>query len=267
MMKTELKVFWILAIAVMAVCSASKAANRITVVTSHSPGKSKAELASKGYLSAWVQVNGKAILCDTGKQSNPLPQKLDELGLEVNLIDAVVFTHNQLEGVPDLSDVLISTEKPKKVFVPAPLGSPSVFQNLNAKIVEVSEPTGVLTDAWLVGPMKIEHKDGTTAEQVLVLDKPDGLVVIVGCSHPGVVSVVKKVREVFGARKIKLVAGGFHLQATSKNDIKEISLGLQRMGIDSLALSSCTGEAALKIFRKEWGHRVLSFDQGDTITY
>jgi 7,8-dihydropterin-6-yl-methyl-4-(beta-D-ribofuranosyl)aminobenzene 5'-phosphate synthase len=267
MMKTELKIVWILAIAVMAVCSASDAANRITVVTSHSPGKSKDELASKGNLSAYVQVNGKAILCDTGKHTNPLPQKLDQLGLEVNLIEAVVFTHNQLDGVPDLSEVLISTDKPKKVFVPAPLGNAGVFQNLNAKVVEVSEPAGVITDAWLVGPLEVEHKNGTTAEQVLVLDRPDGLVVIVGCSHPGIVSVVKKVKEVFGARKIKMVAGGFHLQSTSKTDIKEISLGLQTMGIDTLALSSCTGESALKIFRKEWGNRVVSFDSGDRIGF
>jgi 7,8-dihydropterin-6-yl-methyl-4-(beta-D-ribofuranosyl)aminobenzene 5'-phosphate synthase len=248
-------------------CSVAKAANSITAVSSHPPGKSKAELAAKGQLGVYVRINGDAILFDPGKQSNPLPQRLENLGVDAKLIDAVVFSHNQLVRVPDLSGVLISTEKQKKVFVPAPLGDAGVFQNLNAKVVEVSEPVGVLTDAWLVGPIPIEHGDGANAEQVLVLDKPEGLVVIVGCSHPGVVSVVKKVREVFGARKIKLVAGGFHLQATSKNDIKEVSLGLQRMGIDNLALSSCTGEAALKIFRKEWGDRVKTFDQGSTVRY
>ena len=42
---------------------------------------------------------------------------------------------------------------------------------------------------------------------------------------------------------------------------------MQQMGIKELALSECTGEPALKIFREEWGDRVVSFDYGDTINF
>jgi 7,8-dihydropterin-6-yl-methyl-4-(beta-D-ribofuranosyl)aminobenzene 5'-phosphate synthase len=249
------------------ISAVGEAATSITVVTSHSPGKSNAEVSAKGYLSTYIEIDGRAILFDTGKGLVSLRQKLDGLGLEVAAIEAVVFSHNDLASVRDLSELFISADRQKKVYVPSPMRNADVLQNLDAKVVEVFEPVGVLPDAWLVGPMSLESGDSTTVEQLLVLDRPEGLVVIVGCSHPGVVSVVKQVREVFGARKIKLVAGGFHLQATSKADIKEISLGLQRMGIDALALSSCTGETALKIFRKEWRGRVVSFDSGDTIRF
>jgi len=101
----------------------------------------------------------------------------------------------------------------------------------------------------------------------LVIDEPSGLVIIAGCTHPDIVSIAKEVKAVFGARKIKMVAGGFHFQAASRNEIKETSLGLQTMGINQLALSRCAGEPALKIFRKEWGVRLVSFNQGDTIRF
>lgn len=266
-MRPNLKRVWSAALASIMTCSVSIAADRMTVVSSHAPGKSKAKVSAKGYLSVYIQADGKAILFDTGRKVGSLSKKLDEMDLDPDLIEAVVFSHNQLKGIPDLSGVLTSAGKQKKVFVPGPIGDPGPLKNLDAKMVEVLEVAGVAPDAWLVGPMRVELKDGTTSEQVLVLDKPDGLVIVVGCSHSGVVSVVEEVKRVFGPRKIKLIAGGFHLQTTSKNEIKEISLEFQTMGIDNLALSSCTGQAALKIFRKEWGDRVVSFDSGDTIGF
>ena len=66
---------------------------------------------------------------------------------------------------------------------------------------------------------------------------------------------------------IKLLAGGFHLRGISKKEIREISLNLQQKGVKGLALSQCTGDPALKIFREEWGDRVVSLDFGKTIRF
>ena len=131
----------------------------------------------------------------------------------------------------------------------------------------VLKPTRVLPDAWIVGPIELETKGRPLIEQALVLDQPDGLVVIVGCSHPEIIEVVQQVKEVFGHRRIKLVAGGVHLQKTPSDEIREISLKLQQKGVKSLALSNCTGAPAMRIFRQEWGDRVVSLDGGDTIEF
>jgi hypothetical protein len=37
------------------------------------------------------------------------------------------------------------------------------------------------------------------------------------------------------------------------------------MGVKGFALGGCTGDRALKIFRSEWGDRLVTFDRGDTI--
>jgi 7,8-dihydropterin-6-yl-methyl-4-(beta-D-ribofuranosyl)aminobenzene 5'-phosphate synthase len=245
--------------------AANPSADSITVVYNHLQGTSKAELTAKGGLSMYVKFNGKAILFDTGGESSPLVQNLEELRLNTALIESVVLSHNHWDHVYGLPGALSATAKEPKVYVPVPAAEGLSQQNPQANVVAVSKPIGTLPGTWLVGPMELEYRGGTVVEQALVLDQRDGLVVIVGCSHPGIVTVVEHVREVFGYKQITLIAGGFHLRASSKNEINDISLRLQQMGVQRLALSHCTGELAMKIFRQEWGDRVISVDLGDTI--
>ena len=253
------------------VCSsvgtASPPDNSITAVSSHEPSKSKAELFTKGGLSTYVKVEGKVILFDTGGEATPLLENLEKSGLDVTLIGAIVLSHNDPDRVFGLTDLLNAAAEKPKVFAPPTAARAMMEANPEALVVAVSKPTLVLPDAWLVGPIQLENEGVTFYEQALVIDRPDGLVVIVGCSHPEIISVVQQVKEVFGHRTIKLVAGGFHLQKIPKDEIREISLKLEQKGVKSLALGNCTGEPAMKIFRQEWGDRVVSFDRGDTIRF
>ena len=246
--------------------AADRAANSITVVSSHIMGGSKAEREAEGGRSLYVKVNGDVILFDTGDATSHLLERLEELRLDPALIAAVVLSHSQPDQAHgELRDLLSATSSEAKIYVPAPAGEATSQRNPGATVVAVAKPTRVVPDAWLVGPIQLDIEGETTEELALVLDRPEGLVVIVGCSHPGIAEVVQQVKEVFGYRRIKLVAGGLHLQSTSKKEIREISLSLQQKGVQELALSACTGEPALKIFRQEWGDRVVSLDRGDTI--
>jgi len=263
---------WFAALAGVLICSpvaaADPPANSITVVSSHQMGKSKAELSARGGLSMYVKINGKVILFDTGVKESPLLNNLEELGLETTLIEAVVLSHSQTDRIQgELPDVLSAASPKAKVYVPASASEAISQKNPGATVVSVSEPTRVVPDAWLVGPMLLDSEGGATVQQALVLDRPDGLIVIIGCSFPGVASAVQQVKEVFGHRRIQLVAGGFHLRGTPKQEIRDLSLKLQQKGVKGLALSNCTGEPALKIFRQEWGDRVVSLDFGNTIRF
>jgi len=256
--------------AVLLISSAGMAdppTNSLTVASSHPSSKSKTELTPRGYLSTCVRVEAGVILFDTGSESPPLLTGLVELGLDQALIDAVVLSHDDPEHFHGLSDVLKATAMKPKVFVPPAAAEAVSTQNPGATVVAVAKPTRVLPDAWLVGPITVEFEGETSSAQALVLDQPDGLVVIVGCTNPAVASIVEEVKEVFGHRRINLVAGGIHLRGSKRNAIKEVSLRMQQMGVKRLALSGCTGEPALKIFRQEWGDRVVSLDFGNTIGF
>jgi 7,8-dihydropterin-6-yl-methyl-4-(beta-D-ribofuranosyl)aminobenzene 5'-phosphate synthase len=254
-----------ISLAVLFVCSSVAAAgvpnNSITVVSGHGQ-----ETSSDG-LSIYVKFKGKAVLLCTGGKSDSLLQDLDAMDLDADLIEAVIFFDGHSDNLQDPPSLLSSTVKRPKIYVSATVPQELFQQDLQADVVSVRKPISVLPGAWLLGPIVFNDEGDAVFEQVLVLDQPDGLVVIVSCDNPGIIPLVDRVREVFGYRKIKVVAGGFHLQGRSKNEIREISLRLQQKGVKSLALSSCTGNAALKIFRQEWGDHNVSFDPGDTVGF
>ena len=247
--------------------TAQPSMNSLTVANSHASSKAKAEIQPKGELSAYVRIEAGVILFDTGSSTAPLLPKLVELDLDTDLIDAVTFSHDDPGHYHGLADVLKATALKPKVYVPASVGETVSVQNPGATVVAVAKPTRVLPDAWLVGPIPVDFEGETSTAQALVIDQPDGLVVIVGCTNPAVATIVQEVKEVFGHRRIKLIAGGIHLRGTKRTPVRELSLKMQQMGVKALALSECTGEPALKIFREEWGDRIAAFDFGDTIRF
>jgi len=249
------------------VISAQPSTGRITVVCDHDEVASNGERSSNGGLSIFVKFQGKTILFSGDGGACPLMKHLDELGVDATSIDAIVISRNSVDHIRAVADVLKSAASQPKVYVPAPVPDDIHQQFPQADIAAVSTPVEILPDAWLLGQLQRKLEGRKTTEQVLVFHQPDGLVVNVGCSYSGVASVVERVRKTFGYQKIKILTGGIHLRGTSKKDIREISLRLQQLGIQSLALSRCTGERALKIFRDEWGDRLVAFDFGDTVVF
>lgn len=256
----------IVLVALMA--SSLVSANTIQVVDNHVPKGSKEDPSEKGGLSVWVEIEDKVVLFDTGGETGQIVENIQEMGLDAARIDAVVVSHNQVDSVHGLAEVLAATEMKAKVYVPVPAGEAIWQQNSEAEVVEVAQPMVIAPDAWLVGPIiELDANAGTISVQALVLKSNDGLVVVVGCSDRGVVAVIKRVKEIFGEAKINLVAGAFHFRGSSRREIQEFSSKLQQLGVERLALSECTGGPALKNFRKEWGEQVVSFDLGDSIDF
>ena len=125
----------------------------------------------------------------------------------------------------------------------------------------------ILPGAWVVGPMEVEYRGVPFAEQALVLESENGLVLLAGCSHPGIVKIVEAVKKQFGDKKIDLVAGGFHLRSTPESELTTIAASLRKLGVESIAPSHCTGDLAAEVFRKSWDKEVRSFDLGDTLHF
>jgi 7,8-dihydropterin-6-yl-methyl-4-(beta-D-ribofuranosyl)aminobenzene 5'-phosphate synthase len=101
-------------------------------------------------------------------------------------------------------------------------------------------------------------------EQALIMRFQEGLVIITGCAHPGIVDVVKKAQQRL-QDDVYLVMGGFHLPGTSDSRIREIVGALMGMGVKNLAPSHCTGEKAMAMFREAWGNNFLDGGVGAVI--
>jgi 7,8-dihydropterin-6-yl-methyl-4-(beta-D-ribofuranosyl)aminobenzene 5'-phosphate synthase len=89
-------------------------------------------------------------------------------------------------------------------------------------------------------------------EQSLVLDTRQGLVVITGCAHPGIVSMVRRALELY-RDQIYLVLGGFHLGGKSPGELEGIIAEVRQLGVKKVAPCHCTGEQAMSMFAQEWG--------------
>ena len=99
----------------------------------------------------------------------------------------------------------------------------------------------------------------------LAIDTPDGIVLIVGCSHPTIEKIVETARSVTG-KPIHLVVGGTHLLPAKPEQITEIATILRDvLEVAWLAPAHCTGEPAFAILKESFGDRYLYAGLGSTL--
>ncbi|MCI8727856.1 MAG: MBL fold metallo-hydrolase [Hungatella sp.] len=80
-------------------------------------------------------------------------------------------------------------------------------------------------------------------EICLVLDTGDSLAVLAGCSHPGILNMIKHIHTRL-SKPVSAVFGGVHLVEADGERIKATVDALKQMGLKTLGLSHCSGEPA-----------------------
>jgi 7,8-dihydropterin-6-yl-methyl-4-(beta-D-ribofuranosyl)aminobenzene 5'-phosphate synthase len=104
----------------------------------------------------------------------------------------------------------------------------------------------------------VSEKAGTLElrELSMAIETPDGIVLMVGCSHPGIENIVRAATSI--NTKIHLVIGGLHLVAASDSDISEMIASLRdTWKVDYVAPGHCTGEPAFAALERAFGERYL----------
>jgi 7,8-dihydropterin-6-yl-methyl-4-(beta-D-ribofuranosyl)aminobenzene 5'-phosphate synthase len=113
---------------------------------------------------------------------------------------------------------------------------------------------------------QISDKPGTMElrEISLAIDTPDGIVLVVGCSHPGLDKIVSAAATI--NKHIHMVTGGFHLVVAKDAEIEQtVSLLHDTFSVDYVAPSHCTGEPAFTAFKKTFGNHYLYAGLGTSI--
>ena len=243
------------------------AGNSITIVYNNVPGDTTAAVQVGGGFSAFITFNQKKILFDTGGDTTILINNIGALGITLEKLDAVVISHNHWDHVYGLPAIHVLTEAVPKVFVTSSSKDSVLQQNPHFEYVPVEKPVEILPHAWSTGEIMTSYKNTTLSEQALILDGGEGLYIITGCAHPGIVAIIEHVRKVFPDSPIALVTGGFHLVGATEQEIREISSKLKMLGVKNIAPSHCTGGLAVDIFRKEWGENYLELYLGHTYKF
>jgi 7,8-dihydropterin-6-yl-methyl-4-(beta-D-ribofuranosyl)aminobenzene 5'-phosphate synthase len=229
----------------------------ITIVDNKTLSK---ELQSTWGLSLFVSVIGKDkkfnILMDTSGSVPAFFHNVDRLGIELQSIDAIFISHGHGDHCGALLQVLQNISKPVMVYVPS-------FKLFNADYLQKLGGIQVVTDKATTlsrGCMSTGDIGGGLTEHSLVVNVKDkGLRVLTGCSHPGVVRIIEKAREVSGGSKVYGVMGGFHI---SGDAAKYVANYLKEIGAKLVSPGHCTAEDAKEIIRQTLGRNYVTNGSG-----
>jgi 7,8-dihydropterin-6-yl-methyl-4-(beta-D-ribofuranosyl)aminobenzene 5'-phosphate synthase len=240
--------------------------NSITVVYNHE-GDAADGLVKRGGFSAYVRLGEQSILFDFGGEAGVILENLQHADVDAAALDAVVISHNHWDHVYGLPGVMSGNRTKAPVYVAGSAAAGVQQQFPRATVVAVDGPTRIAPGIWVTGPLDVEFMGAPLSEQALVLEHPDGLHIVAGCSHPGIVAIVERAKEMFPETPVALVAGGFHLRSTDVAEIREIADDLERLGVREIAPSHCTGDAAKRTFHERWGKGFVDFDLGDAYRF
>lgn len=130
----------------------------------------------------------------------------------------------------------------------------------------ISESVQIAPGIYLIA--LVSQKTGTLElhELSLALDTPDGLVIVVGCSHPGIDQIVQAGTAI--NPRIHFIAGGLHLVTATDADIQKIVETLHdTFKVEYIAPGHCTGEPAFAALRNAFGGRYLYAGLGTTLEF
>ena len=218
-----------------------------------------------GLLSDWgysVVIEGldKGILFDTGTKPDIFESNWKKMNLDAGSIDFLVLSHehnDHTDGIP----AFVKMKKGIPVVIPHSFSS-----KFKTKMVEYG-----LEPLLVSGPVKICENlyssgefSGSVPEQALVLNTRKGLVVMTGCSHPGIIEMLRKIKTDFN-KDLYMVFGGFHLLQKSEKEMEEIISGMKTIGVQKCGATHCTGESQIKMFRDSFGSNFVELGVGNTI--
>jgi len=99
----------------------------------------------------------------------------------------------------------------------------------------------------------------------LAIDTPDGIVLVVGCSHPTIEKIVEAAKNTIN-KPIHLVLGGTHLLPAKDDQISTIAASLRdTWSVRYLAPVHCTGEPAFAVLKQTFGDHYVYAGLGTTV--
>ena len=211
--------------------------------------------------SCFIDGMEKRILFDTGTQGTILLSNMEKLKVSPQDIDMIVLSHDHGDHTGGLWELLKVT---KGVVVYTPASFPDDFgtkvESRGGKYVAVDGSVEICKNVFLTGELGTAIK-----EQSLCLKTEKGLVVITGCAHPGIVHIVKTVKEQLDKAPF-MVFGGFHLLSHAQKDITQIVQQFRELGVEQVGSCHCSGEYAKVLFREEYGDHYIKIGVGKVIT-
>ena len=244
---------------------------------------------------ALIEYDGKRILFDTGDNPDILANNAKAKGVDLSKLDFAVLSHRHGDHMGGMEYLLSVNPKvriyaPKENFGVYGFSLPSSFYRKDESLPPEQRyydgaPPSVMKfgSAWPRANFELVEKTIEIAHGIhlialvsdkpttlelrelsLAIDTPEGIVLVVGCSHPGIDKIVEAAAAI--NQRIHLVAGGFHLVVAKDEEIERVVSSLHdKWGVEYVAPGHCTGEPTFGAFKRAFGERYLYAGLGTTI--
>jgi 7,8-dihydropterin-6-yl-methyl-4-(beta-D-ribofuranosyl)aminobenzene 5'-phosphate synthase len=245
---------------------------------------------------AYIEYGGKKILFDTGNNAEIFEHNVQAKGIDLTKLDFAIASHRHGDHTSGLN-YLLKVNPSVKIYAPQEnfgvfgAALPGTFYKRDeslppemryfdgnppaqlrfgspwpeANFSWVSKTTEIAPGFYLIPLTGNWGADFEVREISLALDTPDGVVLIVGCSHPTIEKIVEAAKAATG-KPIHLVLGGLHLLPATNDQIKAIAASLHdTWKVEFIVPTHCTGEPAFAILKKRFGDNYVYAGLGSTV--
>jgi 7,8-dihydropterin-6-yl-methyl-4-(beta-D-ribofuranosyl)aminobenzene 5'-phosphate synthase len=143
---------------------------------------------------ALLETDGRKILFDTGAKADLLFENMEILNISVDAIDEIFISHDHWDHTGGLKEMLKKKSVP--VYVPDTMDGLLPAENQ----VVISGPEKIHEHIFSTGTLM-------KMEQSICLEKDGKIVVVAGCSHPGVDAILSAASQI---GTVKALVGGLH---------------------------------------------------------
>lgn len=257
---------------------------RLKIIVDNTSGQSG--LQAEHGLSFLIEASGKTILFDAG-QATALENNTRELGIDLRHIDAFVLSHGHydhagavdfvLQENPEVSVYahpaifsrrysLHPDQPPKEISMPAE--ERLVVANLpDSQLNWIKQPTQIVPGVFLTGPIPRVHPledtggpfftdpegknpDPITDDMAMWIETNQGLLVVCGCCHSGLVNTLHYILANSEAKRIWGIIGGLHLKNASPERLAATTDALREWNPEFIVPCHCTGASAIDHFKQ-----------------
>lgn len=251
---------------------------------------------------AYIEIDNQRILFDTG-QDLVLFENARKLGVDLSNLDTVILSHGHYDHTGEVASILKSNPTCNLYLHPesmlprfsirdgitksiaiTPKNKQAILNHPINQLNWVSKPTKITETLGLTGTIKktttfennsgpffLDEKgtrpDPINDDQSIWIETPEGLVILTGCCHSGIINTIEHIQHQTGISKIRAIIGGFHLRSASKEKQDRTIEALNSYNIQELIPCHCTGDETTIYLQNKLNHQVIPGYAGLTLIY
>jgi 7,8-dihydropterin-6-yl-methyl-4-(beta-D-ribofuranosyl)aminobenzene 5'-phosphate synthase len=251
-------------------------------------------LAQHG-VSFLIEQNDTTILFDTGQDAAPILSNMETLGIRPQ-IDYIFLSHCHYDHTGGLLGMLGAIDRKVPIiahstifrshFIVKPqfkeIGIPFEREKIekHASLLLTNTPFQIVKDVYSTGEITQREefeknildvytlkdgnqiKDELSDDMSMVITTSEGLIIVSGCSHAGIISIVNHAIRMTGDSRVRAVIGGFHLVHAQEERIVQTAEAFRNLGVEEVYTGHCTGLRAEALLLKAYERKFHKLHSG-----